>query len=114
MAAREPSGVSQGRRVTVKSRRSSWLTNWREPLMSNGGENSMVGPRNPQSPIGDPERLSGGITRQQYEDGIVHQVQVKRGDPARWSFDGMGPRCVWLGVYEEGDDLYLSYWIPGE
>jgi len=84
----------------------------------------IVGPKNPQSPIGASEK-SGDITTQKYEDGTLIQYRITRGDSLVWAINNLtvawegSKELVWHGVYDSmddgnGDDLYLSFWAPNE
>lgn len=74
----------------------------------------LVGPRNPQATIGTPEKLSEKVTRQRYTDGDLYQVRVKSGEavsPSREQAERHIPSsAVWLGAFEEDDEIYLSMW----
>lgn len=87
----------------------------------------MTGPRNPLTPVGNREVLNHMVMAQQFEDGKLYQISLRRGAPfdaARAAWSLIDPlelsRAVWSSVHdpsdaEDTDDtLYLTLWVSNE
>lgn len=88
-------------------------------------ESGTVGPAEPENPTGDREirttNTGSRLVRQEYADGIVFELQVKRGSQSLedrqllWCI----PEGLWMDVHNPWDAgdisdefLYISVWCP--